>query len=43
MSHERCQTMKASRARGGRALQQVEGEILRILQKAAAAGLGEEG
>jgi hypothetical protein len=43
MSHDRCQTMRATRARGDRALQYVVDEIVRILQEAAAAGPGEEG
>jgi len=43
MSHDRCQTMKATRARGQRALQYVVDEIVRILENAAAAGPGREG
>lgn len=43
MSYDGCQTMKATRARGERALQHVVDEILRILQDAAAAGPGKEG
>ncbi len=42
MSHDRCQTMQATRAREQRALQHVVDEIVRILQDAAAAGPGEE-
>lgn len=43
MSHDRCQTVKATREREQRALQRVLDEILRILQDAAAARPGEEG
>lgn len=43
MSHDRCYMMKATPARGERALQHVMDEIVRILQDAAAAGPGKEG
>jgi hypothetical protein len=43
MSHDRCRTMQAIRARGDRALQYVVDEIVRILQDAAPAGPGKEG
>jgi hypothetical protein len=43
MTHDRCHVTQAIRTRGKRALQHVVGEIVRILQGAAAAVPGKEG